>query len=154
MVRLFTVRRPVGRLIEARIFNLRTPEEVTQYTKAFSPDVVGVTDPVLCADHRPVVIYPPEVADQLVRLFKTMNDRLRRVAILVSRSNATLAMQLQRIVRESNYPSRRVFFDAREAERFLTPILDAPERVRLGVFLAEHTDDKPPPATPSSRRAR
>ena len=152
-MRLFTVRRPVGRLIEARVFNLRTTEEVAEYSNAFAP-VVAVADPVLCADHRPVVIYPPDVADELVRLFKTMNDRLKRVAILVSRSNATLAMQLQRIVRESNYPSRRVFFDAREAERFLTPILDAPERVRLGVFLGEHADDKPPPAAPSSRRSR
>ena len=141
----------MGRLVEARVFNLRTVADVDQYTAAFSPDLLKVGDPVLCADHRPVVIYPPDVADRLVRLFKTMNSRLYRVAILVSRSNATLVMQLQRIVRESANPSRRVFFDAVEAEQFLTPVLQTSERARLHVFLNETNDEGPPPPSKKSR---
>ena len=146
---MFTVKRSVGRLFEARVFRLGTPADVDQYSQTFAREVRGGTDLVLCADHRPVVIYPPAVADRMVALFKAFNAHWVRVAVLVARTNATLAMQLQRIVRESRNPSRRVFFDAGEANRFLAELLDAEERARLTAFLEET-----PSAPSSSKDAR
>ena len=143
----FKVQRNVGKFFEARVYRLATVEEVDEYARTFVRDVRGATDLVLCADHRPVVIYPPAVADRLVALFKVMNTHWQRVAVLVARTNATLAMQLQRIVRESANPSRRVFFDAADAARFLGEVLDAEERARLTTFLGET-----PAAPPSSKR--
>jgi hypothetical protein len=134
---MFTVERRVGRLCEARVQRLADPSRVAAYSEAFRRPLVGITGPVLCADHRPVAIYPQPVADGLVELFKSLNTRWHRVAILVARTNATLAMQLQRIVRESENPSRRVFFDADEARQFLDDALDKAERARLQTFLGE-----------------
>ena len=145
MSEMFSVSRRVGRLVEARVFRLPELDDAKRYAAAFGPAVAGVEAPVLCADHRPVVIYSQPVANQLVETFIGLNKHWERVAILVAPSNATLAMQLQRIVRESNNASRRVFFDADEALAFLAERLDAAERVRLGAFLGEH---------PTSSRSR
>lgn len=132
---MFTVERRVGRLCEARVFRLPEPGDVSAYSAAFRPLVLAPTRPVLCADHRPVPIYRPQVADALVALFQSLNVHWERVAIVVSSTNATLAMQMQRIVRESANPSRNVFLDAGEAQAFLAPALDEVERERLRVFL-------------------
>ena len=97
----YTLEPSVGRLIEARVFDLHTREEADEYSRRLAEVVSqmpkGVA-PVLCADHRPVRIYPQPAADRLAELFTHMNSRLERVAILVSPTNATLGLQLDRIV--------------------------------------------------------
>jgi hypothetical protein len=133
---MFSVDRRARRLFEARVFELTDLAAVDRYATAFAA-AADVPRPVLCADHRPVKIYAPPVADALVKLFRTLNARWHRVAILVARTNATLAMQLQRIVRESANPSRSVFYEADDATKFLDPELDAAERERLRAFLSE-----------------
>ena len=89
------------------------------------------TVPVLCADHRPVVVYPQSVADRLVELFMDMNRRLERVAILVAPSNATLLLQLRRLVREAAYASRKVFYAC--ARRFIPEAPGANARATLSL---------------------
>ena len=66
-----------------------------------------------------------------------MNTRLVRVAIFVSHTNATLGMQLRRLVREAGNDSRRVFTDAGEGALFLGEILDVDELRALAAFLAK-----------------
>jgi hypothetical protein len=133
---MFTIHRKTGRLVEANVSALATVAEVGAYADGFAPALRGLTArPVLCADHRPVVIYSQPVADKLVELFTNLNKTWERAAILVAPTNATLAMQLGRIVRESANPSRRVFFDPAEAERFLAEILDPATQARLHLFL-------------------
>jgi hypothetical protein len=149
---MFIVDRRAGRLVEARVFSLTNLNDVRAYSDAFAPvihpsDGVRVANPVLCADHRPVPIYPPAVADSLVTLFTSLNAKWERVAIIVSPSNATIRMQLHRIVRESANPSRRVFLDAIEASAFLGEILSPLEQARLDDFLSA-----PLEAPPSSTR--
>ncbi len=130
---LFTIRNTVGRVIEARVFELRTEEDATRYSAALAAQVMAMprAHPVLCADHRPVRIYPQPVTDRLIGLFVNMNTQLERVAILVARSNATLHLQLQRVVREAGYENRRVFHDADEALTHLAVTLDGPEKERV-----------------------
>ena len=135
---MFTVEVQVGRIIEARVTALRSLEQAAAYSKALSQVAqrpAGQERMILCADHRAVAIYPQQVADELASLFGAMNQRLERVAILVAASNATLSMQLARIVREANNPDRRVFLSTDDAEAFLGEILTAAERKRLAQFL-------------------
>jgi hypothetical protein len=135
---MFTKQQRVGRLIEARVFAFATLDDVDEYSRAFPAAMfAGPARPVLCADHRPVVIYSPRIADRLAELFQTMNARWERVAIVVAPTNATLGMQLQRLVRESANPSRRVFFDGEEAAAFLGEVLAPEESERVRAFLAE-----------------
>jgi predicted trehalose synthase len=141
----FLVQNKVGRLIEARVFGLRTRDDADRYTRELGLVRMALpasVRPILCADHRPVVVYAEPAADRLVELFKQMNQRLERVAIVVARSNATLAMQLNRFVREASNAARRVVHDAADAEVHLGSVLTAEERTRLRDFLAEFT----PPA--------
>lgn len=129
-----------GKLIEARIFHLKNEAHAVEYSRSLGAAVArypSATRPVLCADHRPVAIYSQEVADRLGELFTHMNSRLERVAILVAGSNATLTMQLDRIVREADYERRRVFFDAAEAAAWLEPALTKDEQRRAELFLGE-----------------
>ena len=134
---MFEVQRSVGRLVEARVFKLSTLDDVAAYGRSFGPVLPKASSlrPILCADHRPVVIYPPDVSDRLTELFTSLNKTWELAAILVAPTNATLSMQLQRIVRESKTPSRRVFFSAAEACAFLGPALSPTETARLAKFL-------------------
>ncbi|MGE0787849.1 MAG: hypothetical protein AB7S26_19400 [Sandaracinaceae bacterium] len=127
-----------GRLLEARVFGLWSAEEADAYSAALASEVKAHANAlVLCADHRPVKVYPPEVTDRLVSLFKQMNSRLERIAILVAPSNATLFLQLERVVRESQFDRRRVLRDAEEGLRHLAPSLSRRELDRARAFLAE-----------------
>jgi hypothetical protein len=137
--RPFTMENRVGRLIEARVFALRTREEADAYSQELGVTVMRAplnTRPVLCADHRPVAVYSQPVADRLVQLFTQMNTRLERVAILAQRTNATLVLQLERIVREAANSGRRVCYSSEEAQEHLAPVLDARELGVMRDFLA------------------
>ncbi|NUP12583.1 MAG: hypothetical protein HOW73_41595 [Polyangiaceae bacterium] len=127
-----------GRLLEARVHSLTTLEDARAYTA----DLVRITgtssEPlVLCADHRRVRIYSQVVSDELASLFGKMNSRLERVVVIVSRSNATLALQLERIVREAHNPMRHVYYDVPPAIEFLRGSLGPAEVARATVFLNE-----------------
>jgi hypothetical protein len=74
-----------------------------------------------------------------------MNERLERVAILVAQSNATLNLQLARIVREAGFTARRVFLDVRQAEAHLATVLEPSELTRMREFLAEIAPGDPQP---------
>ena len=129
-----------GRLIEARVFRLRTAEDANAYATALASQVARVpppSRPVLCADHRPVVIYTQSVADRLAELFANMNSRLERVAILVAPSNATLLLQLERLVKQASNTNRRVFHAHEGALEYLGSTLDASEMVRAKTFATE-----------------
>lgn len=135
---MFTAEQRVGRLVEARVMGLRDRADADRYSVELGRVIVGSKaplPPVLCADHRPVAVYSQDVSDRLSELFGAMNSKLARVAILVSPTNATLRMQLARIVREAGFTERRVFVEAREGQQFLDEVLDAPERARLNAFL-------------------
>jgi hypothetical protein len=137
--RSFSIDITVGRLIEARVFALRTVADADAYSTALVEQVrrIPFGSPVLLADHRPVAIYPQPVTERLVELFRQMNTRLARVAIIASRSNATLAMQIERIVREANDARRRVTYVPADAAAHIRPALDGPEIARVDAFLAE-----------------
>ena len=146
----YAIQNAVGRLLEARVFWLKTQRDVDDYSRDIGLNLMRMPReirPVLCADHRPVAIYPEAAAERLIELFTQMNSRLERVAILVSRTNATLYMQLNRIVREASYTARRVVHTAEEAHAHLAPVLAPAELARMRDFLAE-----PEGNMPSSRR--
>ncbi|MFO0566050.1 MAG: hypothetical protein U0263_10340 [Polyangiaceae bacterium] len=129
-----------GNLIEARVFELKTRAAADEYAESLARETSSFgakARPVLCADHRPVVIYPQEVTDRLTQLFSEMNTRLARAAILVAASNATLLLQLGRIVREAGFENRRVFLESGAALTFLAPDLGPDEQARARQFLAE-----------------
>ena len=140
----FTCQVRVGRVIEARVLRLRSPGRSASVQRRPASSVasfpVGRTrdGPSSGADHRPVNIYPPEVADELARLFSQMNARLARVGIIAARSNATLAMQLGRIVARSRQSQPTAVLRSPSAGPVLEGELSELETARLRAFLDEH----------------
>jgi hypothetical protein len=94
---------------------------------------------VVCSDYRKLDALPPDVCDALVGFTRNATPRVERSAILIPAS-PTLAMQFGRVLKEAPHPSRRVFTDGHEAKAWLSGVLTAIERDRLGHFLdnAEH----------------
>jgi len=149
----YVIEHRVGRLLQARVFALRTPEEVDTYTRELGIAALRMSmavRPILCADHRPVAIYAQPVAERLIEVFTQMNARLERVAVVVARSNATLVMQLNRIVREASYAARRVVHEVDDAYAHLAPVLEPEELASMREFLAEYTST----GEPASQRIR
>ncbi len=138
---MFVVERGVGRVVHAKVTGLASAAEVEDYRLAFQPHLraieAGGERPVLWADHRAVRIYAQPVADAITRMFTSLNVHWLRVAILVAQSNATLAMQLTRIARESENASRQVFFESERAFGFLAEILTADELAGVRAFAAK-----------------
>jgi hypothetical protein len=85
-----------------------------------------------------VTIYAQEVADRLLEMFKPLNAHLERVAILTAPSNATFAMQLDRIVRAAGYTARKVVYAPEEAVQHLAAVLTPQELKRARTFLEEY----------------
>lgn len=125
-----------GQLIEVRVFSLKSLDDANDYAATLGAQVMTAAAPVLLADHRPVVIYPQNVASRLVDLFTKMNERLARAAIVAARTNATMLLQLERLVREAASAKRRVFVDVDQAAQHLAPALTATELSRARAFLA------------------
>src|SRR5689334_19939786 len=130
----FSLATKVGRLLEARVFALRTRKDVEEYGDAFGTHLMRLpqgTQALLCADHRPVTIYAQEVADRLLEMFRPMNAILERVAIVAAPTNATFAMQLDRIVRAAGYTARKVVYTPEDAVQHLAPVLTPQELKRV-----------------------
>lgn len=135
----------VGRLVEARVYALRSRDDAD----AYGADVLAAARrapqgkaPVLCADHRAAGIYPVEAADRLIELFRPNNSVFSRIAILVSSANATLQMQLERLTREAGFENRRVFREPKDALAHLGQTLDAQELARARAFLVQVRSDR------------
>ena len=124
------------RLVLARVFALPTVAAAQAYSAACAAEIGSAVGgrPILLADHRAVRLYPPDVTDALCAVFRINNALIERIAILVSPSNATLHMQLQRITREAGGDVRRVFTRAAEATEFLEPSLSPSERGEVATF--------------------
>jgi len=131
----FKVECQAGRLVQARVHALECRADVDAYARAFELFRSKRPAPVLCADHRGMRVYPPDVADRLIAMFTNLNDLWERAVLVTSPVHAVLTMQLQRIIARSASSSRRVFSDTRAAEAFLTGALTAAERSSLHSFL-------------------
>jgi len=140
---VFTVTRGVGRIVDVRVESLKTVSDVDAFITAVRNCVLQAAPAhaVICADHRAVRIYPQEVAERLVFLFSSVNPHIERAALVVARTNATFSIQIERIVRESLNPQRRVFYDPEPAIAWLSELLTDAEAAHIRAFL-----------TPISRR--
>ncbi len=135
---MFTVNRHVGRLLEVHIAAFVDPPEVEACAGAVRSSIAALKDkrPVICADYRNVTVFPPEVADKLVRIFADIDPRVERAAMLVPPKNAILALQVERIIRETRHPNRRSFQGVPELQLWLGEILEPSEKRRMSVFLS------------------
>lgn len=134
----FKIENPAGRLIAARVYTLPSRREGRLYRDQFTALCQRLPDRVvICADYRPIAIFSPEVAEELLALMSGINPAVDRAALLTAPEHATHSLQTARLARESGHPLRRRFTSPTEARAWLGEILNAPEAHALHAFLDE-----------------
>lgn len=125
----------VGRLVEARFASPLDLDEVKQFVaehraiiNRLARKYVGVVD-LLQAN-----VFPVPVAEGLIQLLSGVAPQLERTAFLI-RDSAVFALQVERVIRNSNHPDRRVFRDPEALKEYLGEVLDASEQARLAQFV-------------------
>jgi hypothetical protein len=133
---VFKVEHTVGRLLELRVWNMKSFEDADAYSRAIELALKAFgRKMVLCGDYRPMAIYPPVVSDRLVQMFAAINARVERVGLIVS--SPTIFLQVTRMAAEAANPNRRVFSDPSAMTTWLSEVLDPSERSRLTAWVVE-----------------
>ena len=130
-------RNVVGRLVEVRFASPLTLDEVRQFVgehhaiiKKLARKYIGAVD-LLQAD-----VFPVPVAETLIQLLSGVAPQVERTAILI-RDSAVFALQVERVLRNSNNPNRRVFREPEALQEWLGEVLDIQEQARLKQFVED-----------------
>jgi hypothetical protein len=133
---MFTIERKVGRLVEAVMRSPVTLEDLSSADEAMEEATRPLQgSAIVLADYTQTKFLLAEHAAHLLQMYRRHNDHIERSAILVSASSAVGVLQMERVIREADNPSRRAFRDAREAAAWLGEVLSVAERARLRVIL-------------------
>jgi hypothetical protein len=134
----FTATRKVGRLVECRLVWLDDTEDVAVFQRLMLEAFTSAgPHSVICADWRQALVFPPRVSDALLDLLRRGNRELSRSAVLLSASDATFGLQVERLIREAGNPNRRSFRATEPALAWLSEVLTPAERIRASAFLLE-----------------
>lgn len=122
---MWTVEKKTDRLVVITISSPFGHDDLAPFQAAVGKLLTEVPGRVVtCMDLRHSVVLAPEVADALVGLMRRDNPRIERTAFLLN-DNAVMGMQVARMIREANNPSRRTFHDSAQLiawlEENLTP---------------------------------
>lgn len=129
----------VGRLLEIVFKSPIVPDDVLRFEARLAKIFREAKEPlVACSDLSGCSIMAPEMADQMIRMFRRDNPKLERNAGLLPPNRAGLRLQIERMVRAGEHPNRRPFFEVTPLLEWLDEALNPEERVRVREFLAEH----------------
>lgn len=126
----------VGRVVELTLEAPVTPADLQGCVSRLMVMATAITSKfLLVSDCRKVHTLAPEVADGFGKLMRSDNRRLERSALLLGES-ATLNLQVERMVRESQNPMRRTFRTADALVTWLGEVMTPAERARITELLA------------------
>lgn len=129
----------VGRLVEVRAESgYRSPADVDAIFAEIGEQVARVPESqkiVFIIDWRRCPVMSSDAAERMLPAITGTNPRVERSATIASKNSPTALMQFLRLVRESNHPDRRLFYDTGEVERWLDEVLSPDEAKRLHAFL-------------------
>lgn len=132
----FTVSQGVGRLLRTSIGELHSTFELAQVKAAVISAMQQAGDEVVvCTDWRRIHIFAPDVADGLVSMFSVTNRRVLRGAILLPDQNATLGLQLERVLQAAHNRARRSFQDPEPMLAWLAEVLTPEELQSAEAFI-------------------
>lgn len=130
--RPFTVLSGFGRLLEVRVFEVFSVDDIASLSAALAEEALAlVAPPVIFCDYRAAPPFSQAVADEWSREMRGFNAKVVRSAILISPDNETFNLQLARVVRCAGSASRQLFSDAGELREWLWELLTATELARV-----------------------
>ena len=129
----------VGRLLEIRVdAGYRSVADVDEMIGMIASNVAALPPEgkfALAADWRQVQLMPPETAARAREMLALTNSRVLRSAILTLPENPLTNLQVVRLIREAENPSRKHFTSPREQHAWLSEVLTIAEAARLAEFL-------------------
>jgi hypothetical protein len=128
----------VGRLLEIRVGGFRSSADIHAQTSGMAQAVASLpkdTKYVIAGDWRAAQIMAPEMAEGAAEMLARVNSSIARSGILTLPERSTANLQIFRLVRESQNPSRRHFTSASGMHRWLSEELTPEESARLRIFL-------------------
>lgn len=135
---MISLNNKVGRLIEVRSVQPYTLEEIAVFGRQLAQIVQGSQGRIVgCLDLRAAAVVPVEHTDLYVAMLRRDNPLVERTGVLLPQGQATLALQLERIVREANNPRRKTFRETATFCAYLDEVLTPDEQARMRAFLAE-----------------
>jgi hypothetical protein len=136
----FHVARIVGRLVEVRYERLSSVETIAAVSLECGKAARELrTEPIYCVDWRSLRVLAPEIANALVSAMRSNNSMTTRSAALIN-AHVTFGMQMERVIRESNNPVRRVFRELEPLLSWLGEVATPREVERAREFLRSGSD--------------
>lgn len=124
-----------GKLVLVKVVSPLTLEEISQADRKMAQTEAEIGGKaVIFADYRATTLLNPTESEALLKMFRSHNEHLERSAILVSEESAMAVLQMSRVVRQANLPTRRSFKDSQEVVAWLGEVLTAEERERLSAI--------------------
>jgi len=134
---MFSVEMHVGRLIEIVMSSPLPLPEVEGLIRDVRMNVMAASEPVLiCVRMERLRVMLPEATEPLLGMLRRDNPKVVRSGYLLAQRYGSLAMQVDRIVREANNPNRRWFTQLDELRTFIDEVARPDESARLAAFLA------------------
>lgn len=131
----------VGRLLEIRVTEgYRTVADVDAVFDQIPAELRKIPEGqrvVIITDWRRCPVMSSDASEHAIARMVRNNSKVERSAALGPRESSTAVLQFMRLVRDSQLPTRRLFFDADETCRWLSEVLEPAEGDRLRRFLAE-----------------
>lgn len=135
---MWTIEQRVGRLIEARVGSPIAVSDLEAFGERLGELTARFNERgqrwLGCTDLSLANVFPPNVADGFIRLMQRDNPSVERSAFLIG-SSAVFALQIERMLKQSNSPSRRTFREPEPLIEWLGELLTPPERERTRQFL-------------------
>jgi hypothetical protein len=143
---MYTIESNVGRLIEVRFCSPILGEEPGAWRRDHERMIAAMLNTyVFFIDFADAPVFPPEMIEAFAVAWRN-EARLLRMAMLLGAS-PTLGLQMQRLIRDTQHPHRKIFHAAREAEAYLSEILTLSERTRLHELAADRRNDLTGPSS-------
>ena len=132
----------IGRLLEIRRAQVhQTEAEINRSFDAIAAQLAKLprgTKAVAVVDWRACPLLSDEVSESLISKMTGNNPLMELSAVIASADSPIQVLQFQRLIRDTHYPNRKLFFNPSELMNWLRPALNQEEFRRLVEFLAEY----------------
>jgi hypothetical protein len=133
-----------GRVVQIRVRRLTDLTDVERLDQAVGSALREAGPGAsICADYRSTLPLSPAVAKAWARVMRGTNGALVRSALLTDPHNTLFNLQMERIVRCTANPARRIFVDVARLNDWMAGALEESEGAAVGAFLFKRAVSAP-----------